>query len=107
MSFVRIALIMIAMVLVALFAISNNEPVQLNLLIGTFGPVPLSIFVILAAAFGGAVAFSALAWTVASARMQTRRDAKRIAELEQEIHGLRTLPMVEEPKLDALPPPSN
>ena len=104
MSFVKIALVMIAMVLVGLFAISNNEPVVLNLLVGTFGPVPLSIFVILAAAFGGVVTFGTLAWTVASARMQTRRDAKRIAELEQEVHGLRTLPMVEEAKPDTLTP---
>jgi uncharacterized integral membrane protein len=100
MSFVKFGLAIIAFVVVALFAISNNEPVQLNLLLGTFGPVPLSVFVIFATAFGAAVTAAALGWSVASARLQTRRDAKRIAELEQEVHGLRTLPMIEEAKPD-------
>ena len=104
MSFVKVGLGMVVVVIVALFAISNNEPVQLNLLFGTFGPVPLSVFVIFAVLFGGVVTAAALGWTVASARMQTRRDARRIAELEQEVHGLRTLPMVEEPKPDTLTP---
>ena len=104
MSFVKFGVGMVVVVIVALFAISNNERVELNLLFGTFGPVPLSVFVIFAVLFGAAVAAAALGWTVASARMQTRRDARRIAELEQEVHGLRTLPMVEEAKPDALTP---
>lgn len=104
MSFVKVGIGMVAIVIVALFAISNNEPVQLNLLFGTFGPVPLSVFVIFSVLFGGVVTALALGWTVASARMQGRRDARRIAELEQEVHGLRTLPMVEETKPDALAP---
>ena len=104
MSFVKLGLGIAAIVIVALFAISNNEPVQLNLLFGTFGPVPLSVFVIFAVVFGAAITAAALGWTVASARMQTRRDARRIAELEQEVHGLRTLPMVEEAKPDTLTP---
>jgi uncharacterized integral membrane protein len=104
MSFVKLGLGIVVVVLVVLFAISNSEPVKLNLLFGEFGPVPLSVFVILAVAFGAAVCAGTLGWTVASARMQTRRDAKRIAELEQEVHGLRTLPMVEEAKPDTLTP---
>jgi uncharacterized integral membrane protein len=103
MSFVKYGLGIVAFVMVALFAISNSEQVKLNLLFGEFGPVPLSIFVIFAVAFGAAISAIGLGWTVASARMQTRRDAKRIAELEQEVHGLRTLPMVEEAKPDLLP----
>ena len=104
MSFVKLGLGIVVIVLVVLFAISNNEPVQLNLLFGTFGPVPLSVFVIFSVAFGAIASGLALGWTVASARMQSRRDARRIAELEQEVHGLRTLPMVEETKPDALAP---
>jgi hypothetical protein len=34
-----------------------------------------------------------LVWPITRAKMQTRRQAKRIAELEQEVHGLRTLPI--------------
>jgi hypothetical protein len=64
--------------------------------------VPVSVFVILAIAAGAAITSAALGWSVASARLQHRRDVKRIAELEQEVHGLRTLPMVEEAKPDAL-----
>ena len=90
--------------MVALFAINNSETVTLNLVLGEVGPLPLSLFSILSAVFGAAITATVLGWTVAGARMQARRDAKRIAELEQEVHGLRTLPMVEEAKPDTLTP---
>ena len=48
-----------------------------------------------AAAFGAAAAALVLSWPVVRLKVQTRRQSKRIAELEQEIHGLRTLPIAE------------
>jgi hypothetical protein len=35
-------------------------------------------------------------WPLTRAKLTTRRQAKRIAQLEQEIHGLRTLPIATE-----------
>lgn len=36
------------------------------------------------------------AWPVVRMRLQLRRQTRRIRELEQEIHGLRTLPLAED-----------
>ena len=35
-------------------------------------------------------------WPVIRMRLRVRRQARQIRELEQEIHGLRTLPLIEE-----------
>lgn len=48
---------------------------------------------VVAAAFGAAGASLVLTWPVVRLKVQARRQSKRIAELEQEIHGLRTLPI--------------
>jgi hypothetical protein len=34
-----------------------------------------------------------LVWPLLRLKMQSRRQSKRMAELEQELHGLRTLPI--------------
>src|SRR5262245_42276693 len=42
----------------------------------------------------GSVATSLMVtWPLLRLKLQTRRQTKRIAELEQEVHGLRTLPI--------------
>lgn len=49
-----------------------------------------------AALVGAAAAAALFAWPLLRASMQARRSARRIAELEREIHGLRTLPIAGE-----------
>jgi uncharacterized integral membrane protein len=78
---------------VALFAISNVEPATLDLVLFTIGPWPLSLVVLLAVGSGALGATLLCGLSVARARGQRRVGAKRIAELEQELHGMRTLPL--------------
>ncbi len=55
--------------------------------------MPLWGALVTAASFGAAAAGLVLVWPVIRLNLQSRRQSKRIAELEQEIHGLRTLPI--------------
>jgi uncharacterized integral membrane protein len=49
-----------------------------------------------AALLGAGAACLLLTWPLARAKLVSRRQAKRIAQLEQELHGLRTLPIASE-----------
>ena len=46
---------------------------------------------------GAAAALVLVTWPLLRLKLQSRRHSKRIAELEQELHGLRTLPIASEP----------
>jgi hypothetical protein len=65
----------------------QRQTVVVDLLITTWPTMVASAVV------GAAASSLLLVWPVARAKMQSRRQVKRIAELEQEIHGLRTLPI--------------
>ena len=78
------------------FGTSNNEPVTLDLLITTYTPVPLWVGLVGAAVVGGLAVLFALSPSWVRLRLRTRRQARSIAELEQEVHGLRTLPLGDE-----------
>jgi uncharacterized integral membrane protein len=45
------------------------------------------------AAVGAGATFLVVTWPLLRLKLQQRRQTRRIAELEQEIHGLRTLPI--------------
>ena len=49
------------------------------------------------AVFGAGAAMLVTSWPLLRLKLQSRRHTKRIAQLEQEIHGLRTLPIASEP----------
>jgi uncharacterized integral membrane protein len=55
--------------------------------------MPLWGALVTSATFGAAAAALVLIWPMVRLKVQSRRQSKRIAELEQEIHGLRTLPI--------------
>ena len=105
MTFVRMALLVAAIVYVALFTLSNSAPTGLDLVFFSVQPLSLSLIVLVAAAIGAAVTAAGLAWTVGRLRLDQRRQARRIVELEQELHGLRTLPLGDAPGLPAPPGP--
>lgn len=48
------------------------------------------------AVVGAGAAVVLVTWPLLRLKLQTRRHSKRIAELEQELHGLRTLPIANE-----------
>ncbi len=81
----------VAAIVVAL-VVGNGEPITVNLLLVQW-PTKVWGALVAAAAFGAVVAALMLSWPVVRLKVQTRRQSKRIAELEQEIHGLRTLPI--------------
>ncbi len=61
-------------------------------------PVNLPLWAVIAGSVGlGAIlAASGLSWPMVRNRLRLRRQSQRIARLEQEIHGLRTLPLTED-----------
>ncbi len=70
----------------------NQEAVEVDLLIGSsqVGVWQVMLISFLVGAGGTALA---LTWPLTRYRLRLRRGRKRIAELEQEVHGLRTLPL--------------
>lgn len=81
--------------LVVTLVVRNGQPVIVDLLITTW-PTKVWGAMVASAVVGAAASSLLLVWPVARAKMQSRRQVKRIAELEQEIHGLRTLPIASE-----------
>jgi len=82
---------LVAALLVAL-VVGNGEPITVNFLLVQW-PTKVWGALVAAAAFGAVAAAIVLIWPVIRLKVQARRQSKRIAELEQEIHGLRTLPI--------------
>ena len=82
---------LVAVLLVAL-VVGNGEPITVNFLLVQW-PTKVWGALVAAAAFGAVAAAIVLIWPVIRLKVQARRQSKRIAELEQEIHGLRTLPI--------------
>ncbi len=75
----------------------NHEPAALKLF---FGDVvlrqPLGFAVLAAFLLGAALTAVAFSWPIVRVRLRLRRESKRVAQLEQEVHGLRTLPLSED-----------
>ncbi len=76
----------------------NDDPAALKLFF--FGDAVLTQrlgFIVLGAfLFGAALTALAFSWPILRVRLRLRRESKRVAQLEQEVHGLRTLPLKED-----------
>jgi len=61
-------------------------------------PVLLPLWGVIAGSVGlGAILAMALfSWPMVRSRLRLRRQSRRIARLEQEVHGLRTQPLTED-----------
>jgi uncharacterized integral membrane protein len=92
-QFVRLAALVILVAYTTLFVLQNGDRVTMALPFITQGSMPGWLVVLIAAAFGGGVSALLLSWPLLRFRHQNRRDARRIHALEQELHGLRTLPL--------------
>ncbi|MCE2391211.1 MAG: DUF1049 domain-containing protein [Proteobacteria bacterium] len=68
----------------------------IDLGIASFAEVPLWQALLGSALSGAALAALVFSWPVVRLKLAARRRQKRIAELEQELHGLRTLPLGDE-----------
>jgi len=85
------------LLLVILFLVkSNTQDVKVDLLVVQYDTQVWAAMVG-AALVGAAATALFLAWPLARLKLHTRRHRKRIGELEQEVHGLRTLPIASDP----------
>ena len=95
-------LVLIGVVAYAAFlAHGNSDRLSINLLFTVFDGVPLWLALLGAAVLGAVVTGVACAWPMLRLRLNLRRQSRRITRLEQEIHGLRTLPLEEEEEASA------
>ncbi len=89
-----VALLIAALVVV--LVLRNDQQIVVDLVLVTW-PTKVWGALVAAAVVGACAAAVLLTWPVVRAKMQIRRQTRRIAELEQEVHGLRTLPIASEP----------
>lgn len=106
MSFLRLALVVAAVLYVALFAMNNMQDAKVDLVFAELGPMPMALIVLASVGVGASLASLVLAWPYMQGRVHQRRTSRRIEELEREIHGLRTLPLAsDEPDRETRPRP--
>jgi uncharacterized integral membrane protein len=76
------------------FVYQNTDQIPtIDLLIISASEVPLWMALFSSAIIGAGVTLLLLAWPLFRLRLRVRRQERSIGELEQEIHGLRTLPL--------------
>jgi uncharacterized membrane protein YciS (DUF1049 family) len=91
-----LGILVVVAVAAALVTIRNSDPVTIDLLFTSLPSVPL--WGVLAGSFllGAVLVAAILSWPYARLRLRVRSQSRQIARLEQEIHGLRTLPLPDE-----------
>jgi uncharacterized membrane protein YciS (DUF1049 family) len=75
------------------FALGNTAPVDVRFYVISIEQVPLWQALVSAIALGFLVAGVGLGWPLVRSSVLVRQQRRRISRLEQEIHGLRTLPL--------------
>ena len=78
--------------LVVTLVLRNGQEVSVDLLVTTW-PTKLWGALVASAIIGAGSTATFLLWPMARLNLRARRHQKRISELEQEVHGLRTLPI--------------
>lgn len=87
----------VVVVTVAAFLVNGNpEPVTVNLLLSTLPDVPLWRALLGSLIAGGLAVAGVASWPYLRLRLRVRTQARQITRLEQEVHGLRTLPLPDE-----------
>jgi uncharacterized membrane protein YciS (DUF1049 family) len=91
----RIAAVIALVVYAALVVASNSARIDIDLIFFPVENVAVWHVLLLSALFGAAVTALVLAWPILRLRLQVRSQNRRVTRLEQEVHGLRTLPIAE------------
>jgi uncharacterized integral membrane protein len=91
-SWVAVLVGIVVTALVVTLVVKNGDPVTVNLLVMEW-PTKVWGAMVAAAVVGAGLTALLLVWPLLRLKMQSRRQSKRMAELEQELHGLRTLPI--------------
>ena len=92
-----VARILAGVVVIALavtLVVRNTEArISVDLLVAQFSDVPAWQVMVVSLLAGATLAGLACSWPIVRYRLRLRRSGKRVADLEQELHGLRTLPL--------------
>ena len=92
---IRIAAVIVLLVYAALVVASNSERVNLDLVVFPILSAAVWHVLLLSALFGAALTALLLAWPLLRLRLRVRSQSRQVTRLEQEVHGLRTLPITE------------
>ncbi len=95
--------IALLVVVARLFPDRNGDPVTVNFLLGSTPEIPLWVVVLGAFVIGAAVSAVLFGLFLIRSKLQRRRYQKAVANLEDEVHQLRTLPISAEGLVDADP----
>ena len=87
-----LALAVVLAGLLVYVVISNNDLVMVTLPFVKW-PTKLWGAMVASAAVGAAATLLLTSWPLVRLKLESRRHSRRIAQLEQEVHGLRTLPI--------------
>ena len=87
---ILLVLALLAVVFVGvLFALQNKEAVPLDLLVYTFSPRSLALWVLLAFALGGVVGILVSSWILLRSRVALARCRRQLAKARDELARLR------------------
>jgi uncharacterized integral membrane protein len=95
-SLVRIVLASALALYTAWIVATNGESVTVRLGFATLEGIPLWMPLVLALVIGSLVTGLLLSIPLLRLRLRLRRESRRVGELEQEVHGLRKLPLGED-----------
>ncbi len=98
----RVLLGLVPAVYLALVGTRNDELVDLKLFFYTLEQYSLGLVVLGAFLVGVGLTALVFSWPIVAVRLRLRRESRRVAQLEQEVHGLRTLPLSEDEEAKAV-----
>lgn len=89
----RVLLLVVIVVYAIWLVLSNDQLVDVNLGFARLPQTPTWLVILGALLLGAVASGLACSWPILRYRLRLRRSRQRVAELEQELHGLRTLPL--------------
>jgi len=98
----RVLLGLVPAVYLTLVGTRNDELVDLKLLFYTLEQHSLGLLVLGAFLIGVGLTALVFTWPIIRVRLRLRRESRRVAQLEQEVHGLRTLPLSDDDEAKAV-----
>jgi len=98
-----VGMLIVVVAYAAFLTTSNDAQIEVDLLFTTVGGIPLWQGLLASFVLGALLVGVACLRSIVRQRLEIRRQNRLIARLEQEVHGLRTLPL-EEKSHSASPP---
>ena len=99
----RVLLVLVPAIYLTLVGNWNPDPpIDLNLLVYTLKGYSPGALVLAAFLLGVSLTALGFTWPIVAVRLRLRRESRRVAQLEQEVHGLRTLPLSDDDEAKAV-----